>query len=299
MIDSSQEFNIELVRDLARERVVLFLGAGVSMSGAFVGGGHIHGWDNFLREAAGSADASVKNDVFKLIEQKDYLMAAELLKESMAERWQEIVSDEFSKKAEPSELLRGIINLKQKIIVTTNFDKILENSFPLVDTDSPNYPEIIIGAERKVFRSLKDQKRTYIIKMHGTVDDPRSMVFTRSEYIRSAFGNDVYNKFLENLLLNYTFLFIGFSMNDPAILSLMEMYALNFPEARPHYIFAPGDLSESIISINKRLRKLTYICYDPSNDHAELVDKIRRLGADATGERQNMIAEWWDRSHAR
>jgi hypothetical protein len=41
-------FNTDLVDDLAGEKVVLFLGAGVSASAATASGGKIAGWEAFL-----------------------------------------------------------------------------------------------------------------------------------------------------------------------------------------------------------------------------------------------------------
>src|SRR5262249_6357805 len=146
--------------------------------------------------------------------------------------------------------------------------------------------------DENVFKSLKDHSRKYIIKIHGTVDNPNALVFSRSEYIRSAFGNLRYTEFLESLLLNYTFLFIGFSMDDPAITSLMEMYALRFPTARPHYIFSAGPIAENVMEINKRLRKLVHIVYNSADDHAELTLKIRELQRLVAERRRRMFAEW-------
>ncbi|MDH8045799.1 SIR2 family protein, partial [Klebsiella pneumoniae] len=73
---------------------------------------------------------------------------------------------------------------------------------------------------------------SYIIKIHGSIDDVSNIVFSRSQYIRLAFGNENYSLFLDSLLLNYTFLFVGFSMDDPAITSLMELYAYRYPRSR-------------------------------------------------------------------
>jgi hypothetical protein len=106
-----------------------------------------------------------------------------------------------------------------------------------------------------------------------------------------AFGNEKYAGFLENLLLNYTFLFVGFSMDDPAIISLMEMYALRYPSARPHYIFSPSGVPENISQIHKRLRKLAIIQYDPKNDHSELAPLVVELGKQARERQRQIISD--------
>ncbi|WP_227646137.1 SIR2 family protein, partial [Klebsiella pneumoniae] len=88
------------------------------------------------------------------------------------------------------------------------------------------------------------------------------MVFSRSQYIRLAFGNENYSLFLDSLLLNYTFLFVGFSMDDPAITSLMELYAYRYPRSRPHYIITSSNIPQNIREIHRRLRKLIVIPYN-------------------------------------
>src|SRR5262249_44953737 len=147
----------------------------------------------------------------------------------------------------------------QRIIVTTNFDKLLEMSWQSKIGFATHFPQVITSIDPNIFNLLKDHGGKYLIKLHGTIDDVRTLIFSRSEYIRMAFGSSVYSTFLETLLLNYTFLFIGFSMEDPAISSLMEMYALRYPRARPHYIVSATGLEKNIIEINKRLRKLIAI----------------------------------------
>jgi hypothetical protein len=159
-----------------------------------------------------------------------------------------------------------------------------------VDTDATHYPIVISTVDNKVFRCLKDHSRRYIIKIHGSVDDTGSLVFSRSAYIKYAFGNLQYFGFLESLLLNYTVLFVGFSMNDPAIISLMEMYALRYPSARPHYIFAGAAVESNILEISKKLRKLVYIEYDPRDNHAELVEQVGKLGLAAHDRRKEIAA---------
>jgi hypothetical protein len=140
---------------------------------------------------------------------------------------------------------------------------------------------------------LKDHSGKYLIKLHGTIDDVRTLIFSRSEYIRMAFGSAIYSTFLETMLLNYTFLFIGFSMDDPAISSLMEMYALRYPRARPHYIFSPEGLAQNIIEINKRMRKLVAITYDGSNNHSELPKLIVDLANLLKPKRKEIAAQFF------
>ena len=159
-------------------------------------------------------------------------------------------------------------------MVTTNFDKIIESAF--VESGSSHYPKIVTKLGPDAFKMLRDEER-YLVKMHGTIDDSDSFIFTKSEYIERAFENWVYAEFLRILLATYTVVFVGFSMADPAISSLVEQYAFRYPRGRPHYILQAGPTDPDIAEINKSLRKLFVIEYDPANNHEQLVSVIEAM----------------------
>jgi len=290
------EFNADLVDDLARQRVVLFLGAGVSASASTRSGGRIKGWEAFLTEMVGKAPIGVREQVSRLLQQKDFLLACEILQTTLADTWEREIVQEFGQAAEPSPLHEAIVALDQRIIVTTNFDKLLEMSWESKLGFSTHFPQVITTIDANIFNMLKDHSGKYLIKLHGTIDDVRSLVFSRSEYIRMAFGSAVYFTFLETLLLNYTFLFIGFSMDDPAISSLMELYTLRYPRARPHYIVSPEGTDQNIIDINKRIRKLVAITYDNSENHAKLPVLIGDLAGHLKPRRKEIAAKYLNES---
>lgn len=281
-------FNTDLVDDLARERVVLFLGAGVSSSAVTAKGGHIAGWATFLKSMSNLCAEPLREQVRALLQKNDLLLACEILQSTLADSWEKHLSDEFGQKAEPSKLHSAIMRLRQRIILTTNFDKLIETSWDAEDKISTHYPSVTSKIDENVFRILKDHSGRHLIKIHGTIDDTQTIIFSRSEYIRLAFGNAQYSAFLENLMLNYTFLFIGFSMDDPAIISLMEMYALRYKSARPHYIVTSDKLDRNVEEIYKKLRKLVFIKYDRSDNHANLPILVNKL-ADEVAERRREI----------
>lgn len=283
-------FNSDLLRDLADEKVVLFLGAGVSASSLIGGKPAFKGWPEFLRDAAVSREAELRNQIVELVDAKDYLLACQLLQDDYEDLWQEMITAEYGKVANPSRLHQSIISLKQRLILTTNFDKLIEVAWAQSLSPGSRSFKVISNIDEKVFRSLKDYETPYLVKIHGSVDNTSSLVFSRSEYIKLAFGNSRYSAFLDAILLNYTILFIGFSMDDPAVSSLMEMYAFNYPSSRPHYILVPEGGKDNIADVNKRLRKLSMIKYDASDKHSKLPDLIDELAKATQEKRREIVA---------
>lgn len=271
-------FNSDLIDDLARRRVVLFLGSGVSASATTKGGGRIRQWSDFLIFAANEvADAKVKRQINSLIKASDYLMACELLHTPLEDRWERLLISEFSQVADPSDLHKAIVRLDQRIMLTTNFDKILENTWGCPDISATHHPTTITELNSSSFKMLRDDNK-YLIKLHGTIDKPETIIFTKENYNKYAYGNWIYRELLGALLLTHTFVFIGFSMTDPAVSFVIEMHAQKFPETRPHYIFLPVGASRQTIDISKKLRKLYIVPYNPKNNHHQMVEFAEEIG---------------------
>ncbi|MCW0321005.1 SIR2 family NAD-dependent protein deacylase [Pantoea dispersa] len=284
------KINDDLIKDLSLKKVVLFIGSGVSSSATLEEKDRFKGWGDFLSAAAQDREEPLRKQIKDLISARDYLLACELLQESYAESWEMKVSEEYGRAASPSKLHKSIISLKQRILITTNFDKLLEDAWSESLANGERHYKVISGINNDSFKVLKDHDTAYLIKIHGSIDDFSKIVFSRSQYIKLAFGNDNYSSFIESLLLNYTFHFIGFSMDDPAILSIMEMYALKYPNSRPHYIFTSDSNHENINKIHRALRKLIVLPYSDENNHAELPLIIDKMAQDAEVKKKEFIA---------
>ncbi|MCK5043558.1 SIR2 family protein [Candidatus Pacearchaeota archaeon] len=100
-----------------------------------------------------------------------------------------------------------------KIIVTTNWDTFFEKKLnvlvPLVDDlDLPFW----------------DDKKRQILKIHGSVTSPHTIVSTQNDYkklIRNLSKKPIFNK-LKDLMATKTFLFVGYSMSDKNIQAIYD-----------------------------------------------------------------------------
>lgn len=281
-------FNADLVDDVARQRFVVFVGAGASKWAEPTGGGKFKDWVEFLSEANKKVkNRRIRDLVSQQISQNEYLFASELLKENLDNQWQQLLSQEFQQAAEVSRLHKAIINLKPRIIITTNFDKLIEAAW--TSAAGTSYPTVITGVGSDAFKLFRNDDK-YLIKLHGSIDNPESVVFDKSSYQSGAFNNGYYADILTTLLLTHTFIFIGFSMNDPAISMLVEKSAYKFPATRPHYIFQSGKSVPELDAMWRRLRKLYVLRYAEKDRHKALADQIEQLGAAAAARRSELVA---------
>jgi len=281
--------NPDLISDLAERRAAIFVGAGVSAGVTTRSGGRLKVWDAFLKESAEKlTDRTMKKQAQELIKNADYLMACELISRGLGDKaWEAALTREYNQRAQPSHLQKLIMQLKQRIILTTNFDLFLERAWDDVNPDSTHNPKILKRLDSNALHAFRDSDE-YIIKIHGSIDDIGGMIFTNKEYSDKAYGNWAYSKFIETILLTHTVIFVGFSLSDPAISQIIENYAHHFPQARPHYIFLAGNQSDTFVQINKDLRRIFIVPYKKTPDHSELAKLFERLVSEVDARRREM-----------
>lgn len=267
-------FNADLVSDIANRKVVVFVGAGASKWAKPTSGNSFKDWTSFLEHASKSATPKIRRLVKERLDAKDYLIASELLKTALAEKWATILEAEFQQAADISRLHKSIISLNQRIIVTTNFDKLIENAWNTPEIT--RYPKIISKIDQQAFKLFRDDE-AYLIKIHGSIDESENIVFDKTSFQRAAFSNRFYQDLIGTLLLTHTFLFIGFSMDDPAVSLLVESHAYRYSDTRPHYAFISGKSQPEIDNLSRSIRKLFVLRYPSENNHVALAEQIEHL----------------------
>jgi len=117
-----------------------------------------------------------------------------------------------------------------KRIVTTNWDTFFENCLNVL---------VPMVEDRDI--AFWDDKKRQILKIHGCVTRPYTLVATKDDYEACIHRNSlIFNK-LRDLMASKTFIFIGYSMSDSDFQLILD----------------------EIIQSLGRLRKLAYI-YDPN-----------------------------------
>lgn len=90
-----------LVEAIARRRCVLFLGSGISANSKNEYGKKPATWDEFLRDILAKRTTKLrahKDTIERLLNEKDYLMACEVIVDDIGENdFGDLVSDEFKR----------------------------------------------------------------------------------------------------------------------------------------------------------------------------------------------------------
>lgn len=180
---------------LKRDKLVIFVGAGVSKNSG------IPTWGQMVRQFAERMEYPVERlSTTEYIRIPQYFYDMDQSKEH--EEYYRILQEEITLDVEPNPLDRLIARIRPKHIVTTNYDK-------LMDEVADGYE--IIREERDF---LKASTNHYLIKMHGDMDSVQKIVFKEDDYLKYSETHRLTETFLKSLLIDHVFVFVGYSLND-------------------------------------------------------------------------------------
>jgi len=115
----------------------------------------------------------------------------------------------------PGPMHEVLAELPVSVVVTTNYDQLLEQALarrdelPLVIARDSQIDDTLGGP------SIARQGRPVIVKLHGCLSDPETIVLTRDDYVGYPRQHARMIDCLRQLLATQTFLFVGFSLTDP------------------------------------------------------------------------------------
>ena len=265
----------QLINCIARNRCVLFLGAGLSMNSEDDNGIHPKDWKGFLLSGLEKIENN-KSIIKKEIDKGDYLLACELLKKSLGDNdFIELLKDEFERPHfHEAEIHKDIFKLNQRIVITPNFDKIYD-SYATHESQGTVHVKKY-DEEADIADGLR-RHDMLIIKMHGTIDAPKKVIFTQKDYAIARTNNTKFYKIIESLIMTHTFIFIGAGINDPDVRLLLENYSTMFHTAMPHYFITTKDNIKNREEIYSEIFNLKFLTYDSKDYHKELSDSIHEL----------------------
>lgn len=108
---------------------------------------------------------------------------------------------------------------KSRLIVTTNYDEFIEKQLN-------NAIKIRVG-NQGLFESAGNLNELY--KIHGSVKEPNSIMITSADYEKMQRTSAIVNAKILSLLTESPILFIGYSLTDKNIQSLLTDLAENMP----------------------------------------------------------------------
>lgn len=215
-IDRFIDVYVEALRD---ENAAIFAGAGLSIPAGLVD------WASLMSEIAADVGLSIDRE-------HDLLSVAQFHVNERAgrHRLNQALITEFAERSSHTENHRILAALPIRTFWTTNYDALIEDALrqarKRVDVKS---------SESSLANTLPRRDAT-VYKMHGDIARPDEAVVTRDDYEAYSTTHPLFGTALQGDLVSKTFLFIGFSFNDPNLSHVLSRIRILLGQnRRDHY----------------------------------------------------------------
>jgi len=262
----------ELAEALKVSRAGLFVGSGISsISG-------LPSWKMLLGELIDRLDGQpglepgIISDAKLLLEDKSkWLTLAQLLKRELGQVYTDYITERFTdNKIKPNKVHEAFVELDWKVIVTTNYDRLIERAFAKKFGDEGDIPVFTFSSAPKIASNYRRGSK-FILKAHGDAREaPESIVLTETDYRHLVHREIGYQTILQAIFTTNSFLFIGFSLTDPDLHLLLSFLHSAFHGDTPiHYALMPE---------NERLNAEDKVYYDDFRIHIIPIKPTDREG---------------------
>jgi len=190
-------------------RLIPFIGAGFSIP---LG---LPSWESLIDWLA--VKLEFEPELFRL--HGNYAQLAEYARVTNRKLWQEFLtkitvafdSAESASKRKNSITHKTLASLKFRAIYTTNYDAHIEGSLKDIGK------KCVTLASLADFLESPETDACEIIKFHGTLTEQGTIILTESRYFDRLSLEDAADQRLRSDILSNSFLFVGYSFNDPNI----------------------------------------------------------------------------------
>lgn len=222
MQDSHKIFVDTFTKEIKENNAAIFAGAGLSLPAGFVN------WKNLLRNVAAELNLDVDRET-DLIAIAQYHYNE---KGNNRARLNQILIEEFTRGTSVTRNHNILASLPIRTYWTTNYDRLIEKALE----QNGKTPDIKITQENLATNLPKRDAIVY--KMHGDVSFPDKAVLMKDDYEGYNEKRLLFTTTLQGDLIAKTFLFIGFSFDDPNLEYILSRIRILLGQnQRNHYCF--------------------------------------------------------------
>lgn len=217
------EQNISYLDQIAEQMKLgylsVFAGAGLSVASGYVD------WKSLLEPLCKQMRLNINKDLTEIAQYYKNQYGRQGLND--------IVFNEFAKMPKNNENVTWLTKLPIKEYWTTNYDDVIEQEIE----KRGKVVEKIINQES--FKYHDPEREVVVYKMHGDKRYPDDVVLTKEDYQTYDEKRKLFTKLLSVELVRRTFVFIGFSFNDPNLERILSIAknTLNSKSLPKHYCF--------------------------------------------------------------
>jgi hypothetical protein len=265
-----------LLRQLREGRMVLFAGAGLSAQAG------LPTWHALLTDVIGAtvAEAMSSDDTERELQQMldagKLLQVADHCKDALGPGgYTQLLAERLGDGGrQVPEAHRLAVRLPFAAFITTNYDKLLERAYAEVHG---GLPRTLTNRDTEALGRLLFDRAPFILKAHGDLDKPDSLVFTSRDYRDLIHGNAAFNAAFSAILQTHSVLFAGYSLADPDFNLLMDRQLLTFRGFAPERYALMSGVGPLEVEYLWRVTQIRVIGY-PDGEHAFVPRFFSALG---------------------
>lgn len=219
---SLEEFKREYTKAVIEGYAAIFAGAGLSRAAGYAN------WKELLSVIARDIGLDVDKET-------DLVAVAQYYKNEKGDRRDGInqrIINEFTRNAQQNVNVEILTRLPIISYWTTNYDELIEDNLK----SNKRKPDIKANQD-SLANNIYDRDAV-VYKMHGDVRNPSEAVITKDDYETYNQKRPLFTTALQGDLISKTFLFIGFSFEDPNLEYILSRIKVLLGEnTRTHYCF--------------------------------------------------------------
>lgn len=197
-------------------------------------------------------------------------------------RFGQLLREQLQTDVDLPEHFRIIASLPFAGIVTTNYDNLFERAFAEAGMGNVQAPT---HADKAGLGTLLfDEAPTFVLKAHGDVQRPESIVLAARDYRELVHTNRAFSDLFSAILMSHAVLFVGYSLNDPDFQMLLDRQLTTFGGYVPQRFALMSGLTQierELLYNTAQIRVLPY----PDGEHEQVLHFLRKcleLVGDAT-----------------
>lgn len=277
-MSSHQAWPQDLLQHAARRNLVILVGAGISASSKNAAGDSPPNWSALLSSAADAVDLGRRRNEFDDLLQSDRLLeAAEMLRmlARQKSRTQDLLAVlKLSVDGPRGDFFAGsewhdqIVRAEPKVILTTNYDKILERA----TNSGYNVHEYKSGSITADIR----RNEPVLLKIHGSVDHIEDVVLSRRDYADVRHRGRHAMEVIHALMLTRPALLLGYRLHDPDLQLILENIFAGDEQVPAHYMLAPDsipDYERDVLEFSFGVNVITY----PDGKHSAALELFTQV----------------------
>lgn len=215
-----KKFINEFVIEINNGDAAIFAGAGLSAAAGFIN------WKELLRDLAEEINLEIEKEY-------DYVAIAQYhFNKFKRGKINDKIVNQFTSLSRGTANHKILSRIGIETFWTTNYDQLIEKSLE----DEGKTVELKIRNE-DFSRNIK-KKDAIVYKMHGDKNSPDEAILTKDDYDSYNDKRELFSTALRGDLLSKTFLFLGFSFDDPNLDYVMSRIKILLGDNTPtHFCF--------------------------------------------------------------